>query len=332
MNGWRNFLSVFLRLLIIALLLCPVALSVSRQWNEVRTIILSVRWDFLFLGIGTLILGHPLMGLISWFVLRYLGEKKPVLQIIGIYYLSQLAKYLPGGIWAFPGRVVAYRQVDIDSANAVVSVTREVSALFLGAAAVGLFGLVQGIDIVGWIRNAFVIGIGVCVLIILVTQIKFFWKLLLRVPKLHNTAIAHFKNPQYGFLNYQWLFVVTLISIAFWVITGFGFSFVIRAVNPTAYGYDWMQLASIFSLAWCAGFVIIIAPAGVGVRETALSILLMARMPEGDALSIALLARLWWTLAETVFILVFLTLAMKSGYLKFKIFRKHTPLENNDLT
>jgi uncharacterized membrane protein YbhN (UPF0104 family) len=65
----------------------------------------------------------------------------------------------------------------------------------------------------------------------------------------------------------------------------------------------WLQAAGIFALSWCAGFVVVIAPAGLGVREYTLALLLGSFIPSGEAIAISFLARLWWTAAEVLYIL-----------------------------
>jgi len=67
---------------------------------------------------------------------------------------------------------------------------------------------------------------------------------------------------------------------------------------------SWFTAAYIFALAWAAGFRIVFVPAGIGVRETVLVLLFGMLVSDGQALTIALLARIWWMLAEAIYSVV----------------------------
>jgi len=68
---------------------------------------------------------------------RYLGGKLTFIQAAGVYFGSQAPKYLPGGIWSMPSRMMFYKAKGMSGTHGVLSVLREVAALFLGAATVG---------------------------------------------------------------------------------------------------------------------------------------------------------------------------------------------------
>jgi hypothetical protein len=77
-----------------------------------------------------------------------------------------------------------------------------------------------------------------------------------------------------------------------------------RAVSQESYTLTWTETAAIFSLAWTVGFVVFFAPAGLGVRETVLSLLLSTFLPVSQAVSIALLSRIAWIVTEAIWILI----------------------------
>jgi glycosyltransferase 2 family protein len=55
-----------------------------------------------------------------------------------------------------------------------------------------------------------------------------------------------------------------------------------------------------FAIAWCAGPIVMIAPAGAGVRELALVALLAPVLDPAAALVVALVSRLFLTIADLV--------------------------------
>lgn len=288
-----------IRVGIVVLLLVPLIYTVNQRWISVRATLTAANWELILAGVFILMLAQPLMGLISWLILRDLNQNFSYFRILLIYFVSQVAKYLPGGIWAFPGRVVAYQAIGVEKPASIISMLREVSVLFLGAAVVGLLGLFRGLLIAEWVRAAIIAGVAVCIVVIGLAQLPMAWHFLSRINMFKNIDIA---ETEINRPSLKWLPHSLIASSAFWLITGIAFRTMAIGVTPDAANISWLQAASIFSLAWCAGFVVIFAPAGLGIRESALSGLLVSYMPLGDALSVALIARLWWTVAEGVLI------------------------------
>ena len=298
-----KLLGSILRLVILVGLSTPLAYALYKQWVGVRATLTSIDWQNVAIGTLIQLVGLPVMGMISWVVLRYLNAHQPLLRVTGIYFISQLAKYLPGGIWAFPGRAVAYQAVGVEKVASILSVMREVIGLFLGASVVGLLGLLQGLPISDWINITTIFGILICIILVILTQIPGFWGFLKRFKFLQKTNLAIFETRQ-SRLDLRWLGYTLFLSLIYWIITGISFYYITVAVTPNGYSLNWLQSASIFSLAWCAGFVVVLAPAGIGVRESALTLLLSQTMPVSEALSVAIVARLWWTVTEAIYIII----------------------------
>ena len=101
---------------------------------------------------------------------------------------------------------------------------------------------------------------------------------------------------------------MTLSLLTFWVLTGLAFTQLLESTPSGRDSINWYEATSMYALAWSAGFLVILAPAGLGVRESALIVLLNAFLARDDALLLALLARLWWTIAEGIWILIGLAL------------------------
>jgi uncharacterized membrane protein YbhN (UPF0104 family) len=303
LKSHAKFLTSLLRWVILIGLSAPLGYALYKQWIGVQTTLLTIDWVNFAVGSLLQLAGLPLMGLISWIVLRYLNSQMPLLRAVGIYFLSQLAKYLPGGIWAFPGRAVAYQAAGVDRVASVLSVMREVIGLFLGAAVMGLLGLMQGLPVSKWINLTTLAGILICIVLVVLTQLPDFWKIIKRIKFLNKINLSVFEAKQ-SQRDLRWLGYTFLVSLVYWLITGIGFYYIAVAVTPRAATLTWLQASSIFSLAWCVGFVVVVAPAGIGVRESALSLLLSQTMPVSEALTVAIVARLWWTMTEAIYIII----------------------------
>lgn len=318
-----------LRLVILISLSTPLGFALYKQWKSVEASLTSINWSNVAIGSVVQLAGLPLMGVISWVVLRHLNTNRPLHKVTGIYFISQVAKYLPGGIWAFPGRAVAYQAIGVEKVTSVLSVIRELIVLFLGAALIGLLGLIQGLPISDWINFTTLFGILVCILLVILTQLPGFWKVLKGLKLLKKVNLTFFESGQ-SQLDLRWLGYALIVSLLYWIITGIGFYYITLAVTSNGASLTWLQSASIFSLAWCAGFVIVLAPAGIGIRESAIAFLLSQTMTIGEALSVAIVARLWWTVTEAIYVLI--SLVWLSGKANRFILTKVKSLQHNPET
>lgn len=318
-----------LRILLTLLAVTPFAYSLHKEWPSFQNALQTADWGT-YLGAQLLLIPIMfLMGVLPWISLRFLGESFSLWKATGIYFFTQLFKYLPGGFWAFPGRMAAYRFLGVGQAQSVVSVFREIIALFLGAAAIGLIGLLQGLSIGGAWQLALGVGILVSIAALVLTQLPWFWKVLSSIRWFRASSISAYASLDRKYINFNWLPRALLASVLFWLLFGFSFRQLAVAIHPEAQALSWIEASSIFALAWCAGFVVVFVPAGIGVREGVLTLLLAGLMPAGAALSLALLARLAWLIAEGFWILVTLVWINRSKDISWGALRQYRDSTNS---
>lgn len=293
------------RLLLMLVVFFPLGQMIIQNWRAVRAVLvdmdwISLVWPMLLLGIVL-----PWMSSISWASLRSLGISLPARQVFGLYFITQLPKYLPGGVWAFPGRMLAYQVAGVQAIPAVVSVFREVSALFLGAVLVGGVALFRYVVLDPALQSALLIGLLVCLGVTASLQLRVSWRLLARLPLVKNSRLAKVAVQEHPDLfRLAWLPGALVCSLSFWLAIGLPFQQLMVAISPVAASISWLEAAMFFALSWSVGFVVIFVPAGFGVRESALTLLLSSILPLGEAVSIALLSRLWWMAVEAVCIAI----------------------------
>lgn len=300
-KGWVTapFFAPLMRYLLVLVAVLPIGYTTYRQWPEVKDALSHVQWSFLLASVILLFLSMPLMGIIPWLTLKSLKIQRPPLKICGFYFASQLTKYLPGGVWAYPTRVAAYQIDGIERGPAAISVTREVIALFLGAALVASTATLVGVPSPTWMHILLKIGIIGCLVGIALTSSakplnflsKFSFARFLGYHPEHRNLLAGSR---------LWDSLPSLLTSGiYWLGAGFSFLYLVKAVNPGA-ALQSVQAIALFALAWCVGFVIVILPAGFGARETAILYLLKSFVPLADAVAISLLARLCWMTVEAI--------------------------------
>jgi hypothetical protein len=96
---------------------------------------------------------------------------------------------------------------------------------------------------------------------------------------------------------------VMVLYLLLWTLYGISGWFLVEAMFP---GRDLhiLQTISAFPTAWLLGFLAIIVPGGVGVREAALVLALSPGLSTDEAISVAIASRLTWTLVEMFGVLV----------------------------
>jgi len=86
--------------------------------------------------------------------------------------------------------------------------------------------------------------------------------------------------------------LLTVGYAAYWLLTGLAFAVFVRSLYPLP-AAEVPLVAAAYAAAYAAGFLSLLTPAGLGVREGVLVVALAPVLPAGPALVVALLSRLW---------------------------------------
>jgi uncharacterized membrane protein YbhN (UPF0104 family) len=210
-----------------------------------------------------------------------LGDRLAVRAASRIVFLSALGKYLPGSVWPYLAQVEMSRRYRIPrSRSAAVSVMGVliglVTALLTAAASLPWTSPVAT-------RRYWPVFLAVPLLLVLLHP---------RVAnRLLGQALTLARRPPLDRdLTWKGLMVSTGWGLLVWIAFGLQVWVLGSAVaHPGARGLA-ISVGG-YALAWSAGFLVVIAPAGAGVREAALTAALSPVMPTGAALAVALLSR-----------------------------------------
>jgi uncharacterized membrane protein YbhN (UPF0104 family) len=255
----------------------------------------------LVLSIVFLVVGKYLLTYLSLWSIEGQDWRPAFSQMFYINAVTQLAKYLPGGIWHFVGRFGLYRSKGMTTTQSGRTMLVEnlwlVLSAFCFGCLVSFFG--QSSVILNWLHlpSTPLIRGSLFLLFILVWFLGLF-------------LIEHFVKLkcQAGAGN---LVRLVLLQAAAWLFMGLGF----WVILPN--GWNWELIgASVggFALSWVVGYLTIFAPSGLGVREVVLTALLAVYItPEGAAVY-ATVARLIWIITE-IGLGVFSELVFGSGNL-----------------
>jgi uncharacterized membrane protein YbhN (UPF0104 family) len=204
-----------------------------------------------------------------------------------LYNMSQLGKYIPGSIWQFVGRAAAYRNLGAGYGAIRDSLMTESLWVVAGAAITGL--VLSGHAIVGilehgvgpvvrwWFAGGFLLVAVVMVVLLLLKRTALLRYLRSAIPPPRALLV------QAGI----WL----LLGTAFWVLAH-------ACGMPAEFGFS----IGLFATAYAVGFLVPIAPAGLGVRDAVLTLGLMPYASTGEALAVTAVSRLIYLVVELLLV------------------------------
>jgi glycosyltransferase 2 family protein len=219
-------------------------------------------------------------------LLAGLGSPLPMRPAAQILFVGQLGKYLPGSVWP----VLA--QMELGSAHRVPrsrSASAAILAMVLSLAVGILVALVMlpvgnGAGSYWWVF-LFAPVAGVC--------------LYPRVTnRLLNLALRVARQPALDRpLGRRSVAVALTWAAIAWIALGLQIWFLGTRLGLSGWSGLLLAIGS-YAFAWCAGFIVIFAPAGAGIREVVLIALLASAMTRADAAVVALVSRALMTLGD----------------------------------
>ncbi|HEV3504730.1 MAG TPA: hypothetical protein VG637_05550, partial [Actinomycetes bacterium] len=205
-----------------------------------------------------------------------------------IWFLSNLARYVPGNVWSYVGAVELARREGV-ARRVTLAVMALTQVLSVGVA------LLAGLPVL--LAERARLGrpalLGAAVVVVAAGLAAVFRRQLLalarrRLPGLDPADLT----PSPG--------TVALLVVGYavyWAVTGLAFATLVASMYPLAAG-DVPLVVPAYAAAYAAGFLALLTPAGLGIREGVLVVALAPVLPAGPALVVALVSRLWMMLVE----------------------------------
>jgi hypothetical protein len=285
----------YLRWVILGGTLFFVLKAFKDNWQNVAAIKIEPRgWLLLAIALIITLLAHIWSGLVWTGLLKAFRQPVGRGWALQVYLITNLAKYLPGNVGHFYGRISAVYQAGGSLGSASLSVLLE--PLLMGAAAFLITLLAYSIGLIKTSFSPWTWQINIVLLLIVLLGIH---------PKILNPSLqflSRLKNKEKGstVTIEQYPLVYLLGEVGFLLLRGSGFLLTWIALIPL----DLSQiptLFSVFSFAWLMGLIVPGAPGGIGVFEaTAIALLSGQHFPSGIVLSTIALFRIISILAEAI--------------------------------
>lgn len=273
------------------------------DWPQVKQVEWKISADkfILFLLVS---LPIPLVNAFSWHLItRSLGGKTSFKDNLTIWTLSNLARFLPGGFWQYPGRVYLSAQ---QGAGKIATTTAVFLEAIFNASIAAVVALVA-IKYLHWPLNPALAEVlfplsALGVTFILLLSFPKFLQAVLRVMfkvlrKPDNLSDIH---PKPFFL------AMIIGSILLQIILAGATLYLISSFAASSLSIGMFAFVGIFSAGWLLGYLTILAPAGLGVQEVSIAAFLSYYMPLPVAGLIAVAFRVTLIVSEMLTVLLVL--------------------------
>jgi uncharacterized membrane protein YbhN (UPF0104 family) len=203
---------------------------------------------------------------------------------------SQIAKYIPGGIWFALGRVYLGKGEKLRGEVVAMSVIIETCLTLL----VGILLFLLSVNLANErIRANFLALIPIVLLFLFILYppiLNYLLRISLRIFRRPPVTLA---------ISYKRVLGLSGYFLGLWIAQIIGFHWLINAIYPLTVVHIF-KLTAAYTLSWITGFVVVIAPGGLGVREGMMTLLLSSILPTPLAIAISFLARVWITVFEAI--------------------------------
>lgn len=223
------------------------------------------------------------------------GRTIPFPAVFRVVRQAELSRFIPGGVWHFASRVYLIKQWKVSASSALAATVVDLILTTLAAFIPALWSLSSTFpELGGRVQMALMVFPLISVVLV--------------HPKVFNLwagMLFRRLGQRYVKLDVHWgrLLGIWAMYVGAWSATCLGVALFIRGVIALGPGGTTF-MGSSYAVAWLVGTFAVISPAGMGIREGALGLLLAQWMPEGPAFAIAVGIRLWLLLIEVGWVLV----------------------------
>jgi uncharacterized membrane protein YbhN (UPF0104 family) len=257
-----------------------VVVEVVRQWDDITAVVRAASPWWLVASAGVFVVGEVGYAAAWPLTLRRAGHPVAAGTAGATFLVTQTAKFVPGSVWHAVGRVGTADRLGVPKRVVAGSLALEMAASVAAAVAIGgVMGAIAPLvfdDVAPWLRALEVVGaLGAAAAVVVAGR-----QIGARIAGRGLMSIASFG-------------VVVAWHVIVWVVYG-----VAAGLLALGLGADLVPTIGAFAISWVAGFLVVGAPAGLGVREAVMTAALTPSAGPDVALAVAVGSRALWTLVQ----------------------------------
>lgn len=245
--------------------------------------------QWLWLGLATVILwGWYLLRFFAWHLIsRSHGYQTGHGQNLRMWMISELLRYIPGNVWSFMRRWQGSVEGGSTPSSAGQAIIIEAMAQTSGAALIAVWLLPAPWSVLSF-TGLLVINLTINY------SLAWIWK-------------KWRKHDQPPRLSYAEICRLIFVYVVAWLLFGLA-SAVLYQAFPVLPRVSWIVLGMINVAAWLVGYLSLVTPMGLGVREVSFVGLIRDYLAAPLAGLVTLVTRLWMVIAELLLLGVVVTL------------------------
>ena len=288
-QGRKKIIKWILQVVLIAVIFYFLARNLYINWNKIVQYDWRINYYFLVFS-ALLSIGGGFLIALGWnLILRVLGGRLNHRRALKIFFITDLAKYIPGKVWTMVGKVYMCKEEGIPVSVTSTSVVIQPLIQVISGLLVFLLSLPFWTKTSDFMNNLYfffpLIPLGLLFLhpAIMTKPLNFVLRKLKQKP-------IELK------IKYSHILLILLLWCGLWILTGITYYFLIISVHP----FPLSNLPVTIGIFAIAGVSQFLTPSGIGVLEGMLTVLLGLYFPMPVAILIALLARVWKTVSELI--------------------------------
>lgn len=239
--------------------------------------------------------GYLLFRALSWKSLVYfLGSTIDKRTSLSVWFFSEATRYIPGNIWSFASRAYLAQKEKVSRNASFLVLPIEIATVIAVTSLFSSFAILTNLEKLPLSLTFFIVLAG-SLLVLLI---------LFLLQKQVKKIIAKFFEQE---LNLVGLFSAFFLQCLSWAFYAAG---TLVLINNLGTSQHILLLFSSAILAWLLGYLSVITPMGLGVRETVFVLLVGPLVGPANAILIAIFSRILLIFAE-LSILGFLVISKK---------------------
>jgi len=286
----RENIKLILRIIIPIVLIIFIVRLVSRDWISFKQAIQQASISLLFISQLCFIGGTLTIALAWQRLLILLGADISLAGALRSFFYSILGKYIPGKIWGATGRIYVAHREGVPELTSTLGVLLETVLLIVSSGVIGGVAITQWQGQIPW-------------------QVRFAaflapFNLLFLHPRVIQIIIPFLSRKFPGRISvlehiprFTDMLMIALVYCSIWVWWGAGYFFAMKSIAMIEID-QFVPFIGGNTLAWLTGFIAVITPAGLGVRELVLTSLTVGSVGTGAAVLAAVLSRIFTLISE----------------------------------
>ncbi|CAN5762735.1 lysylphosphatidylglycerol synthase domain-containing protein [soil metagenome] len=269
--------------------------TASANWADLRGFEWQVRGGVLALSLIAHV-GVLAFGVFLWsrVLSHFTRPASGFPTLLRIWSLSNAARYIPGGVWQFLTAAQLSRDAGLSGVLALTSMM--VHVLLSLIAAVTVSALVLPMDLPGLtLIGSLPVRAAVIVMAVLVVHPRLINGALGLVPRLLRRDVLVWRGSWGDGIG------LLVLANASWLLYGVAYTLFVASLAPVGVN-ALLPFTAVNALSFTAGYLAVPVPGGVGVRESAMTLLLAPYLPAGVAAIVSIAARLWSIAAELLLV------------------------------